>query len=377
MSNHDGFLKGLLGQFPNQLFLVNHFQSDDLGFVDDATLRVFIPDLHWMSAASAPRFTGYHFNGNAAAPGGATLFEAFLTALEQYSASRNALAVFQLGDRFDLWREATTGQEDPLKLYQNIRTDPAVKPLADRLDALGTEYVRGNHDHWLNQVDGTISDPQSHDELIKANGTIYLTHGHRYDQIEQLLPDEVKSWAVQLYPKAPAEVHDIGPFEPETLKHIQLIQARRAANPGLSIYPRPRPDGARLVTSPRDVDTVSAMGAAYLDVTGFCHDPGDANDFENHINFLRFAGKIYDFEQTNHTNRQVYVIGHTHHARMFVDKHPRNDGPLVTMDCGGWVEQCTVVGLGATVAHATLSAQFGVQCGNDLRIYQLGGNDAA
>lgn len=378
MSDHDGFLEGLLARFPSQLFLVNRFRSDELGFAGDATLRVFIPDFHWMSAASAPKFTGYHFNGNTSAPGGTMLAQAFLTALEQYRAVTDEMAIFQLGDRFDLWREATTGAKDPLDLYRKIRTDPGVKPLADRLDALGAEYVRGNHDHWLNQVDPTLPEPQrSRDEIITAQGIVYLTHGHRYDQTEQMLPDDFKAWAVQQYPKAPSEVHDIGRFEPETLNRIRSIQAMRAANPGLSIYPDPRPDGARLVTSPQDVDAVGAVGSAFLEVTGFCHDPGDANDFENHINFLRFAGKIYDFERTNHTSRHVYVIGHTHHARMFVDKHPRNAGPLVTMDCGGWVEQCTVVSPGATVAHAALSAQFGVQCGNDLRIYQLGGNDAA
>jgi len=378
MSHHDSFLETPLAQFPGQLFLVNRFQSEELQFGGDATLRVFIPDFHWMSAASAPKFTGYHFNGNAPAPNGRTLFEALLTALEQYRGGNNDLAVFQLGDRFDLWREATTGVEDPRELNDNIRTDPAVKPLANRLDALGTEYVRGNHDHWLNQVDGALPPAlQSRDEIIATQGLIYLTHGHRYDQTEQMLPDDFKAWAVQQYPKAPSEVHDIGPFQPATLARISAIQRMRASNPGFSIYPDPRPDGARLVTSAQDIEAVCGDGAAYLDVTGFCHDPGVANDFENHINFLRFAGKIYDFEATNHTNRQIYVIGHTHHARMFVDKHPKNGGPLVTMDCGGWAEQCTVFSAGATTMHAALSAQVGVQCGNDLRIYQLGGNDGA
>jgi UDP-2,3-diacylglucosamine pyrophosphatase LpxH len=375
MSDHDGFLQELLSALPNQVFLVNRWARDDLPFGDDPALRVFIPDLHWMSAASEKAYTGYHFNGKGPMESGETLFGAFLSVLERYRRAHNPLEVFQLGDRFDLWREATLGGDDPVDLYRRIRDDAGVKPLADRLDVLATQYLRGNHDHWLNHVDPKISDPPSHEELSPAGGAICLTHGHQYDQIEQMLPDELKAWAVQRYPKAPAEVQDIGPFEPKTLKRIKAIQAMRARNRGLPIYPDPRPDGARLVRSPQEVSAVSSRCTAFLDVTGFCHDPGDANDFENHINFLRFAGKIYDFEEANDTKRVLYVIGHTHHARLFVDKHPKNEGPLVTMDCGGWVEQCTVVSTGAAIAHAAPAAQFGLQCGNDLRIYQIGGND--
>lgn len=101
---------------------------------------------------------------------------------------------------------------------------------------------------------------------------------------------------------------------------------------------------------------------------------GEANDFENHISFLRFAGKIYDTESRRRAQaRRVYVIGHSHNARMFVDRHPREGGPLVTMDCGGWIEQCTITTSRGGVTHAANSAQIGVQCGNDLRTYQLTG----
>jgi hypothetical protein len=44
------------------------------------------------------------------------------------------------------------------------------------------------------------------------------------------------------------------------------------------------------------------------------------------------------------------------------------------MDCGGWIENCTVYNDKAKQSLIAPSAQVGVQCGNDLRIYQLGGN---
>jgi len=37
------------------------------------------------------------------------------------------------------------------------------------------------------------------------------------------------------------------------------------------------------------------------------------------------------------------------------------------MDCGAWIEKCTIQG-----GRSMPSAQFGVQSGNELRVYQLG-----
>ncbi len=43
------------------------------------------------------------------------------------------------------------------------------------------------------------------------------------------------------------------------------------------------------------------------------------------------------------------------------------------MDCGGWIENCTVYDEQLRASHLAPSAQVGVQRGNELRIYQLGG----
>jgi hypothetical protein len=47
------------------------------------------------------------------------------------------------------------------------------------------------------------------------------------------------------------------------------------------------------------------------------------------------------------------------------------------MDCGGWIENCTIVDPASKAIITAPSRQIGVQCGNDLRIYQLGGNPHA
>jgi hypothetical protein len=55
-----------------------------------------------------------------------------------------------------------------------------------------------------------------------------------------------------------------------------------------------------------------------------------------------------------------------HWPRILVDRHPAGGGPLVTMDCGAWIENCTIQG-----AYQQPSHSIGVQCGNEVRVYQL------
>ena len=57
----------------------------------------------------------------------------------------------------------------------------------------------------------------------------------------------------------------------------------------------------------------------------------------------------------------MYVIGHTHYARLLVDHLP-GGRLLVTMDCGGWIENCTVYNDKAKHSLIAPSSQVGVQC---------------
>src|ERR1035438_8229252 len=136
--NHDLFLQQLLDTF--SVYLVGKCSDQELGLGSDETLRVFIPDLHWMSRECLTRYTGgYSFNGK-------TLMGLLLPLLENTQ-------VFQLGDRFDLWREATSDDENILTVYDRIKNDPDIKALSIELDNLTSHYCRGNHDTWLKQVE--------------------------------------------------------------------------------------------------------------------------------------------------------------------------------------------------------------------------------
>ncbi len=370
MTNHNDLLQPLLAELPGQVFLVAQYSDNRLGLGNDPTLRVFLPDFHWMSAACLDRYTGgYEFNGNKQLSNGKPSFAALLGILEAFKGSK-PLEVFQLGDRFDLWRELTRS-DTLLGAYQRVRSDARVIGLATRLNDLGTRYIRGNHDAWLATLEDedAFTDPPSAGFLETANNAIYLTHGHRYDNIEQILSDDLKAVFVGLCPKIKPGTKSVGPFALKNHKSIQrFLELRRRPSFPRELYPTVRPDGARLLTSPDDIPRLQEKLITHLDVTGFSHGTGDRNDFE-HISYLTFADQIRTFEFNEPSDHRIYVIGHTHHARILVDMLP--SGPLVLMDCGGWIEQCTISN--STGTHHAPSAQLGVQCGNDLRIYQLGG----
>ena len=371
MTTHDGFLKALLDAFPGQVHLVGAYADVKLGLTDK-TLRLFLPDFHWMSTACLQRYTGgYRFNGNALM-NGAPMMSTLLTIIEDLSKEDREL--FQLGDRVDLWRELTNEDEHIQVAYDRVRNDQAVASLADRLDTLGTRYIRGNHDAWLAEVENANTKiPRSFKELETAKKRVFLTHGHRYDNIELLLPDTVKATVVGLCPKIRPGNHDVGPFLPATIKHLDdFLRVRQRANYPPGLYPTVKPDGARRLTSTEDVASLMKTTTTYLATTRFLHGMDDRNDFE-HASYLTFGDKIYTYEQNHPTDHTVYIIGHTHHARLLVDQLP-GGRPLVTMDCGGWIEDCTIYDDKTKGIHRAPSAQVGVQCGNDLRIYQLGGS---
>jgi len=374
MSGHDELLDRLLDVFPGQVFLVARYSNDKLGIVDK-TLRIFLPDFHWMSARCLDRYSGgYQFTGNTSRQ---PTLAALLDILKDLKARPEGFEAFQLGDRFDLWRELTREDVDVRAAYERLRGDAGISGLADRLNSLSATYIRGNHDTWLGEVEQSLgfTEPPSYQDRQAGSGVLFLTHGHRYDNIELLLPATVKAELVGLCPKIKPTTYPIGPFTKQNKRAIEQFQRlRKRPSFPRELYPTVQPDGARPIRSPADLDDLSQNYATSLDITDFFHGDGDRNDFE-HISYLTFGLKIQAFEQNHPSDHRVYVIGHTHHARILVDTI--RDGPLVVMDCGGWIENCTIANARAAGVHAAPSRQFGVQSGNDLRIYQLGGGIAA
>ncbi len=67
---------------------------------------------------------------------------------------------------------------------------------------------------------------------------------------------------------------------------------------------------------------------------------------------------------------KVVTMGHTHKASLILCR-PSGDRPMLLMDVGAWIENCTypLAENGAVVTEP--SAQLGVIHGNDALIYQI------
>jgi hypothetical protein len=353
MADQNDFLETLLGRF--SVFLVNRYDDPLLGFESDPKLRVFIPDLHWISSDRMSHFQDYHFNG-------LELFPALLGVLE----STPGIEVFQSGDRLDFWRQDPPDGMDADEVFDSITKDPKIQPMHQGLCDLGTTIVFGNHDRPLTAM--TVAPEDARPEIAPAaGGTMFLTHGHIWDQIEKL-PDKWKAALVIKAEHVHAGLYKVGPFPDGYENTINALLRARKSDPSLN-FPIviPNPTGAVPITKTADVVACKNMFLpidAFEGPATFAH---GQDDFHQTAGVITFGGDVRARARTvEGRGCRLAVIGHTHHARLLVDRHPAG-GPLVTMDCGAWIERCTIQG-----GSSMPSAQFGVQCGNELRIYQLG-----
>jgi len=348
ITDHATLLEALLDKF--QVFLLNRYEKDSLGFTD-TTFRVFLPDLHWISQADMERFPKYHFNG-------LELLPTLLGVLENVP----TLEVFQTGDRLDFWRASVPKHATPEQTYHAIMDDPTIKELHDRLSAFQPTILHGNHDRWVNQAGSEATRPEVTND---RTGKIFLTHGHIWDQVERL-PDAWKAWAVSITKNVKARNLNVGPLRPGTLDLIRLKLRIRKQHPENAMPLGIKTIGGIQLHKAKDVETIpdAFLPIHDLQVASF---ENAVDDFHDVAGIIAFGGDIRERARREHPTCRLFVIGHTHHARILEDTHPTG-GPLVTMDCGAWIENCTTKD-----GQPLPSAQFGIQHGNDLRIYQLGG----
>lgn len=368
MDGHDRFLAALVDATGGEVYLLNGHS----GVLDapDETLRVFIPDLHLVSEAARARFKGFIFNGFTELSRGVGLFSALLSALTTVkTALGDAVEIYQLGDLCDLWREGGIGDEsDPEALLRRLQADGKVGPLLQQLDALGTKCVYGNHDQWLATV---FPEYQP-----RPDATGWMSeHGHAFDPREQH-GESFNEFMVRILKFIKDGKWGVGPFEDRAPGKLRSrTEAYRDAGAHGPNWPKLRTTGGRWVGAPVDVDEVMTTASTYLDTDWFWT-PGrprvGMEDIADHWQYLDFLSAIRSCPSQPLVGATLCVIGHTHHARLIRTDH--EDGrPLVIMDCGGWVERCGPLRRNdGSVVPSALSAQVGVQCGNELRIYQLG-----
>jgi len=379
MPDHRIFLRRLWEAFPGQVYLAGKYADTNLGLPEDNVLRIFLPDFHWLSSKTLERYPkDYGFNGNLQLPpGNKPIFGTLLDLLEDIRdqdipTDGGGLEVFQLGDAYDLWREMAPGEKDARNAYLRIRKEPTLEKLIDRLDSLSVMHALGNHDHWLDKaVPPEMPALRVQSEWSTAGDRIILTHGHEYDTLEMGLPDDIQAAAVRLWTNLKAGKHSIGLFSKKAKNSILMVLRLRSKGLRKDFYPTVEPDGAYLIENDEDLASCEKYYDTFLDVSGFSRAPGSSNDFA-HIDYLRYADEIAAAELNHPQDHSVHVIGHTHRARLLVDRIAP-DRPFVTLDCGGWIGLSKVLLKGKWEAAYVPSAQIGAQSGNELRLYQLGG----
>ncbi|MDQ5870860.1 MAG: hypothetical protein M3547_01455 [Acidobacteriota bacterium] len=349
--DHGLFLEKLLQQF--RIALVNRYADDALGFDADPQLRVFIPDLHWITQERADKYPYYQFVSK-------KVFADLIRLLRDIE----NLEVFQTGDRLDFWRMCEPREMTSDEIYDLILGDSSVRDMNQGLVDVGAKIVYGNHDKPLSTLRNHPHEPAREDQYLEPGGRFFITHGHIWDQIERL-PDSVQWEIVRIAVRHRAQTRDVGPFREDPLRsvHSGRLLRRGSLDRNIPIV-LPRPGGAVPLERPADV---AGIPHAYVPVD-WCDDGAQSgiNDFHKTSGVIAFGDAVRSEARKQGKKCRLFVMAHTHTPRIMVDRHPIGGGPLVTMDCGAWLEKSTIRGRAKEP-----SRHIGVQYGNDVRVYQL------
>ncbi len=335
---HDRVLETL--QSIAQVRLVASLRDDRIGFPGEDDIRIFIPDLHLLSATRQKDFS-YSVNHRELL---AKLLRSLVRVRKQAKKEGKVFVVYQLGDYLDLWREEPTGMEDPKTAERILRSN---KKIAEGFAKLKFRLILGNHDFELYRAYPAWERRYFLTSPTQPKPEGVVLHGDVFDLVEAL-PDELSRLAVYfLGPYHTATDYDLG-------KMKQLI---RQAHRGRSY--------ANYIHSSVDEGTVETQGTdGQIPAQWNVQREGEANA---QLSFLETAHTMCsEINSTYDQHLHLVVCGHTHAAKIVVKEF--GDNELFTlMDCGAWIENCH----DASDSSELPNAQIGVLCNNDARIYQL------
>ncbi len=328
------------------LFFVHDLAAEpDAAGEGGATPLVFLPDLHLLSRERAEGY-GDAFNLNPHQKGLLMALLSCLRDLKGRDPAFSRLALFKLGDLFDLWREQEhwwwhEALGDMLDRLVGTHGD-----LFDLLGALAVTRLVGNHDDRLRDpaeqarlaahpvaadlppgrlVPETLSLPWG------AHGRIELFHADRIDDVETGLFSFVNPVGARMA----AEFGSTDEWRYELLP---------AGTPDPVLGPAPLPE------------SVIAFEAPLAD---------PKEDEALRVRF--FEGSLeYTSRRTSLPDRMpvAAVIGHTHAPRIVV----RKSAPLHTLlDCGSWVNQSS----GNAVETPFWNGQVGFLSGCEAALFQI------
>lgn len=345
---HDRLLAAL--QDFAQVRLVAALRDERLGFPHAKDLRVFVPDIHLISARRQ-KTGGFKFSNNL--EGLLTQVLVGLKTLKLGAAAGETVAVYLMGDFLDLWREEPALNKR-VDAAARIRDDHEDLVLAALDPELRARFLLGNHDFDLYRWPDYVGWDRRYylpDRTLLAP-SVMVMHGDVFDWIEKL-PDPLQQIMVYLFaPHLSPNSHDLADMGRLVAKmHGSRNYRNYLQAPGpLALGDVPLLDGGASVPAWHNVVTPQSGPKARLK-----HLAAAAKETAR-------ANKKFGM------NLRVLFIGHTHYARIAVRDHGPGDF-FALVDCGAWIEQCSWVEDGWPVEAP--SAQIAALSNNEVRLYQL------
>jgi len=318
-----------------------------VGHADQSWLHVFVPDLHALSAAKRKRYQ-YGFDSSVQF---STMITALLDTWSALDAAGQHMTVTQLGDFFDLWRESAHAPEGVAAILESF---PDIRDRFIRVadGSLGARLILGNHDLEARKSAAFARAKLAH-HLPGSGGTLMATHGDSLDMFERRTPDWIAQIGLRVFGRGAQPstypMQELREFRDQTMPPDQSQKIQGDASlPALG-----DPDGALAAPS---VNVFFAQ-AATREARKQAH-----RLMPNALEAIAPLRTPQGNAPADAPNLRVLVVGHTHDARIAVDR----DARLVIMDCGAWIESYQAPG-----EEKRPNRQLGAACGSDLRIYQL------
>jgi UDP-2,3-diacylglucosamine pyrophosphatase LpxH len=336
VSLHDDFLSEV-SKAATHVRLVAALKHDGLNFAAKNDLRVFIPDLHVVSRATRRKYD-YGTNDT-------ELLADVLTRIANLKARSqgSTVAVYQVGDFLDLWREEPVASARVDAASRIVSDHPALMN-AFFSPSLKARFLLGNHDVDLAWWPNFIAWERRY--FLPPRGSLkpsgIALHGDVFDWVE-MLPDALNQFFVYFFsPFSGPSDHD--------LRDARTIITRENAKSDFSA----RIAGAADLGSVQASGSVQANGSVPRQ-----HNLGSHKFLDKARKTVKAANKSFGLDL------RFAVIGHTHHARIAVHDAGDNDF-FALIDCGGWIEDAHDA-TGAKYPNQTLA----VISENEARIYQV------